>query len=401
MRSVTAGGVTLYNNGYTTGFQYNTTGKPQTMQFSNGTVRVAGIRWFGTIENFEIMKLKILMMPLLALSMTCCSCDNHQTQPDTPAEPSDCMVRFEKDGSSEYFNVAVRDQYKDYIWYVFRLRHYNDHSAMKYMDLWRIDWAYQGRYDEASGEMENILDKILTDGESECVIKDYGQKRSDGSGYIDTDDFTGGFHGDERIDLQDGCGVTFYIDDVALTADDMSASFGWRECGSFRYVQQSTMHKTALKSGEGGAAEETDHHVVAEHLKTTVFGDAGYVTENTLVMKDAIDFFWHNGICCVGTSVAQFGYNEDMAVAEFDRRGGNKLSGNGKSEYVAWSDDNAIEVHVKANITEGAEDSQSYMYIWDTSNYAKYYRRWPGNGAHTAVPGEKFTSRMTVTFMTR
>ena len=179
MRSVTAGGVTLYNNGYTTGFQYNTTGKPQTMQFSNGTVRVAGIRWFGTIENFEIMKLKILMMPLLALSMTCCSCDNKQTQPDTPAEPSDCMVRFEKDGSSEYFNVAVRDQYKDYIWYVFRLRHYNDHSAMKYMDLWRIDWAYQGRYDEASGEMENILDKILTDGESECVIKDYGQKRQE------------------------------------------------------------------------------------------------------------------------------------------------------------------------------------------------------------------------------
>ena len=43
------------------------------------------------------------------------------------------MVRFEKDGTKEYFNVAVRDQYKDYIWYVFRINHYLDHSAMKYM----------------------------------------------------------------------------------------------------------------------------------------------------------------------------------------------------------------------------------------------------------------------------
>ena len=358
---------------------------------------------FSPIRRFFrlIMKLKILFISALALAVTCCSCDNKQGVTGTLPEAPECMVRFEKNGAKEYFNVAVRDQYKDYIWYVFRINHYLDHSAMKYMDLWRIDWAYQGEYDEATGEMENILDRILTEGESECVIKDYGQKRSDGAGYIDTDDFTGGFHGDERIDLQDGCGVTFYIDDQPLTAEELSGSFGWRPCGKFHYVQNSTMHKTALKSGEDGAAEESDHHVVAEHRKTTMFGNSGYVTENTLVMKDAIDFYWHNGICCVGTSVAELGYNEDMEIVEFDRKGGNKLSGKGHSEYTAWSNDHAIEAHVKTVVTEGADDSESYMYIWDTTYYAKYYRRWPANGAHTASDGERFSSRMTVTFATR
>lgn len=351
------------------------------------------------------MKFSLIYTMITAAVFTCCSCDNRtaddgQTDDGTAQGDHACMVKFTKEGSREYFNVAVRDEYKDYVWYVFRINHYNDHSAMKYMDLWRIDWAYQGNYDSQTGEMTNVLDKIITDGESESVLKDYGEGLNTPE-HIDTDDFTGGFHGDERIDLEEGCGAAFYIDDRQISEEELSASFGWTECDGFHYVQKSTMHKTALKSGEGGAAEESDHHVIADHLKTTAFGDSGYRTENTLTMRDEIDFYWYSGICCVGTSVAEMGCNEDMVPVTFDRSGANRLEATGKCRYMAWNTDKGIEVNVQANMTEGADDAKCRMFVWDTGNYAKFYRRYPANGAYRTAVGEKFSSVQTVTFLTR
>lgn len=346
------------------------------------------------------MKISLFHTILLAVLMTCSSCGNADASGDAGKPETDCtcMVRFEKSGDREFFNVAVRDEYKKGIWFVFRVNHYNDHSALKYMDLWRIDWAYQGRYDEETGKMENILDKIITDGESESVLKDYGENFNTPS-HIDTDDFTGGFHGDERIDLEDGCGITFYIDDEALTADEISETFEWRRCGKFHYVQKSTLHKTALNVD--GQPVESDHHIIADHLKTTTFGNSGYRTENSLKMRDEIDFYWYSGICCVGTSVAAMGCNETMQSVEFDRSGVNRLEGTGKCEYHAWNDGNAIEVHVKANMTQGADDSLCRMFIWDTANYAKFYRRYPANGAYTTKDGEEFAAVMDVQFSCR
>ena len=350
------------------------------------------------------MTFSFLYTLIAAAAFVCCSCDNSASDKgDGKSEGTQdysCMVSFEKEGSREYFNVAVKDPYKDYIWYVFRVNHYNDHSGMKYMDLWRIDWAYQGRWDKETGEMTVILDKIITDGESESVLKDYGEGLGTSS-HIDTDDFTGGFHGDERIDIEDGCGVTFYIDDAAIPAESLAESFGWKVCDKFHYVQNSTMHKTALKSGEDGAAVESDHHVIADHLKTTTFSDSGYLTENTIVMRDEIDFYWYSGICCVGTSVAVKGCNEDMQAVTFDRSGANRLDGTGKGLYMAWNDEAGIEVQVKAGMTEGADDSQCRMFVWDTSNYAKFYRRYPANGAYRTSDGERFSSTMDVRFATR
>lgn len=361
---------------------------------------------FSEANYIYIMKFTLFYITaVLAATMTCCSCENRTADGSSDGDKAVtddyyCMVRFVKEDSKEYFNIAVRDQYRDYIWYVFRVNHYKDHSGMKYMDLWRIDWAYQGSYDEQTGEMTNILDKIITDGESESVLKDYGQGLNT-SGHIDTDDFTGGFHGDERIDIEDGCGVTFYIDGEALAEKDIEESFEWRKCDIFKYEQKSTMHKTALKSGENGAAEESDHHIIADHHKTTTFGNSGYITENTLTMRDEIDFYWYSGICCVGTNVAVMGCNEDMAAVTFDRSGANRLDGTGKCRYMAWNTDKGIEVNVVANMTAGADDSLCRMFVWDTGNYAKFYRRYPANGAYRTRVGETFSAIQTVTFMTR
>lgn len=343
------------------------------------------------------MKAKFLLAIMAIVFLTCCSCDkNHSNDISEEHEDNRLMVRYEKGESSEFFNVAVPDEFKRDIYYVFRLRHYNDHGSSKYMDLWRIDWAYKGEWDAENSTMTNVLDKILTDGESESVLKDYGQKQENGS-YIDTYDFTGGFHGDERIDAEPGCGVTFYIDGEALTADRMETSFDWLECDAFHYVQTSTLHKTALKVD--GLEEESDHHVIAGHNKTTVFGDGGYKTYNTLTMRDEIDFYWYFGICCVGTSVAEYGsHGDDVNMVHFDRQG-TELSSTETGGYHAWSNDNGIEVFVASAIHNEGLDEQSRMHVWDTDNYAKYYRRYPGQGPHTIAAGEEFSSTMSVKFV--
>ncbi len=348
------------------------------------------------------MKARLFVVATIIALIGCCSCgkpSEETPKDDTPAETKEykCMVSFEKNGDKEFFNVAVRDDYKKNTWYVFRINHYKDHSPLQYMDLWRIDWAYRGHFE--NGVMSNELDKILTNGESESVFKDYGEGLNTQS-HVDTYDFTGGFHGDERIDLAEGCGIRFYIDDQEMAQEDYAESFGWKECGKFHYVQRSTMHKTALKVG--GQAQESDHHIVAEHTKTTNFSNCGYKTENTLVMRDELDFYWYHGICCIGTCVAQKGCNEDMVpVVTFDQSGPNRLDNTGKCEYRAWNDTNAIEVHVKANLTEGQDDSKCRMFIWDNGNYAKYYRRNPSSGAYRTKDGERFSSVMEVRFSSR
>ena len=350
----------------------------------------------------KTLKFNLLVFTALVAMLSCCSCgkDKGGDEGKKSEENPLCLVRFDKSGEEEFFNVAVRDSYRKNIYFVFRVNHYKDHSPLEYKDLWRVDWAYEGKYDSQSGTMNNILDKILTDGESESVFKDYGENLNvQGKTHIDTYDFTGGYHGDERIDLYDDCGVTFFMDGKPLEQSMLSASFGWTPCDEFSYTQHSSMHKTALKVD--GKAQISDHHIVAIHSKETVFSDSGYVTRNSLTMKDAIDFYWYFGICCVGRAVADKGCNEDMKTVSFDASGGNQLEAVGKKEYRAWYDANSIEVHVKAELTEGGDDSMAKMFIWDNPNYAKYYRRYPAQSAHRTSDGEKFSSVMSVKFSTR
>lgn len=54
-----------------------------------------------------------------------------------------------------------------------------------------------------------------------------------------------------------------------------------------------------------------------------------------------------------------------------------------------------------STITAGGDDALAKMHIWDNQNYAKYYRRYPTQGAHRTTDGEEFASEMTVRFMGR
>lgn len=336
---------------------------------------------------------------MMFLMISLCSCGKPaSSESPEDARESDCMVRYEKTDSKEIFYVAVKDEYRQNIWFVFRLNHYRNLADLQYMNLWRVDWAYKGKWDKESGTMTNILDKILTDGESESVFKDYGTGVGT-SEHVDTYDFTGGFHGDERIDVEDGSGVTFFIDGKTVSDADLLSSFDWKECSSFSYEQTSTMHKTALKVD--GEAVISDHHVVADHFKRTEFKDSGYITHNTITFRESIPFYWYSGICCVGTAVAERGCNETMSSVSFDRSGANRLDETGRNEYHAWCDANEIEVNIYAEMLKGGEDLQNRMFVWDTKNYAKFYRRYPSNGYHQTSDGEAFESQMKVEFSCR
>ncbi len=309
-----------------------------------------------------------------------------------------CMVKFTKSGSTEYFNVAVRDKYNASTWYVFRLNHYVDHSELNYMDLWRIDGCDRATY--SNGTMATDLAGLLTTGESECVFKDYGTSQSDKINGYDTYDFTGGFHGDERIDLASDCGVTFYIDGTALSSSKLSSSFDWTTCSKFHYVQKSNMHKTALKVN-GAAQVNSSHPLVAKHTKTTTFTPGGYCTENTLTMQAVLDMYWYHGICCIGTCVAAEGTNEDYAdIVTFTQSKENLLKQDGKKEYNAWNTTNKIDVRVTSEMTSGHDNAKCNMFVWDTANYAKYYRRFP-TGVHSSTKGEVLSSVMDVRFTAR
>ncbi len=316
---------------------------------------------------------------------------------DVGASPA-CMVKFTKSGSTEYFNVAVRDKFNSSTWYVFRVNHYIDHSELNYMDLWRIDGCDRATY--SNGTMTTNLSGLLTTGESESVFKDYGTSISDKTSGYDTYDFTGGFHGDERIDLASDCGITFYMDDKAVTGSKLGSSFGWTDCSKFHYVQKSNIHKTALKVN-GAAQINSSHPVIAKHTKTTTFTAGGYCTENDFTMQAALDMYWYHGICCIGTCVAVEGTNEDYTpVVTFDQSGPNRLENKGKREYNAWNTTNKIDVRVTSTLTAGGDDSDCRMFVWDTKNYAKYYRRFP-TGVHKSVKGEVLSSVMDVRFSAR
>ena len=135
---------------------------------------------------------------------------------------------------------------------------------------------------------------------------------------------------------------------------------------------------------------------MADHVKTTVFGDSGYNTVNRLVFREEMPIYWYCGICCVGHNLAAKGYNEDFNVEIFDSSGANRLDAVGHNEFHAWNDSNGVEVNITSRMLGGGDDSQCRMFIWDTKTYAKYYRRIPANGSMPVSSGTVLEAEMDV-----
>ena len=384
-----------------------------------------------------------------------------QEENDTSIVNPVCMVKFVKYtggiGSTkrDYFDIAMRDKQNQNIYYVMRVANTNSVGMVSdpifYSNQWRIVQGYLARYNPTNGSMTTLYNAIITEGESECVWQDTS------GGIVD---FTGGTHGDERLDIDPDSFVTFFIDGVALTDAFRDATSDWIKCNEFSYLQRSTMHKTASRqanydtglsaaTGDGvltinpttyhflidgvdtgiiaydtnsmltntvglttsktgsntwaisSVIVPSDHAIVCDHWKHTIFNNCGYTTNNRLTYRVAIPLFWYHGISCVGKQVSNKGYNEKYIITNYTGAGNHPepTTGVGNRQYWAWHTDNMLSAKVTSRLIKGGDDESCYMFIWDTTGYSKYYRRFPSqNGTITPAIGDTYESTMTVEF---
>lgn len=384
-----------------------------------------------------------------------------QEENDTSIVNPVCMVKFVKytggvsSTQRDYFDIAMRDKQNQNIYYVMRVANTNSvgmvSDPISYSNQWRIVQGYLARYNPKNGAMTTLYNAIITVGESECVWQDTS------GGIVD---FTGGAHGDERLDVDPDSFVTFFIDGVALTDAFRDATSDWIRCNEFSYLQRSTMHKTAsrqanydtglsaatgdgvltidqttyhflidgvdtgivaydtngmLTSTDGLTTSKTgsntwaissvivlsDHAIVCDHWKHTIFNNCGYTTNNRLTYRVAVPMFWYHGISCVGKQVSNKGYNEKYLITDYTGAGESPAptTGVGNRQYWAWHTDNMLSAKVTSRLTKGGDDESCYMFIWDTTSYSRYYRRFPSqNGTITPAIGDTYESTMTVEF---
>lgn len=380
---------------------------------------------------------------------------------DTSVVNPVCMVKFVKytggtnRSQRDYFDIAMRDKQNQNIYYVMRVTNTNSvgmaSDPISYSNQWRIVQGYLARYNPKNGAMTTLYNAIITMGENECVWQDTS------GGIVD---FTGGAHGDERLDVDPDSFVTFFIDGVALTDAFRDATSDWIRCNEFSYLQRSTMHKTAsrqanydtglsaatgdgvltidqttyhflidgvdtgivaydtngmLTSTDGLTTSKTgsntwaissvivlsDHAIVCDHWKHTIFNNCGYTTNNRLTYRVAVPMFWYHGISCVGKQVSNKGYNEKYLITDYTGAGKSPAptTGVGNRQYWTWHTDNMLSAKVTSRLTKGGDDESCYMFIGDTTGYSRYYRRFPSqNGTITPAIGDTYESTMTVEF---
>ncbi|MCS4164471.1 hypothetical protein [Sphingobacterium sp. BIGb0116] len=236
-----------------------------------------------------------------------------------------------------------------------------DMSELVYKDLWRITNAYMYRYE--NDIMTQLQVRAMTSGESEFVYRTNGKV-----------DFTGGFHGDEKI-----IDFSFFADGILVPA---TASIPLTECKSFRYVQNTNMHQTAASPSPGTV--DPNHTVECEHLKETLISNGGYITHNTLKWKQnlLIPTAYH-AISCIGKDMGQLIYNEKGESVLVNGNDQYKLEVIGNREYISKHLGKRYSVNANSFIsTPIGYDAEAVMFIWDrpfppnpSDADNKYYRR--------------------------
>lgn len=288
---------------------------------------------------------------------------------------------FDKD-AKEIINVYVNVSNDKYAH--FRIIH--EVETNKYKNLWRIIDSYMCSYE--AGAM-NRLYPVLTSGENEFVWR---------SAREGVEEFTGGYHGNERIDLEPDCGVTFYADNQVVS---LSSSIPLTACNSFYYLQKSTMHETGTGGliGTPGYVEIPGNPLECYHEKKTVFENGGYDCYNKLVWADncsVIKLSYH-GIFCVTKDVAKEGSNQSGNSVVFDDDGSFELKSD-SPKIVMWNDDLGIEVTCDASFLQPVRGYLVNSSVWDSSTYHKYYCAMNNNWTTRARYNEVWETTSSIKF---
>lgn len=277
-------------------------------------------------------------------------------------ELSDIYYSYEQ-ASQEVLNVYVKVGDETYAW--FKVAH--EVNTNHFKDLWRVKDSYICSFTD--NQME-VLYPILTAGENEFVW--YSARE-------DVQEATGGYHGNERIDIDPYGGIQFFADDLPI---DLSSYIPLTPASTFYYIQHSTMHETGTGAliTSPGYIEVPGNPIECYHEKRTVFNNGGYDTYNKLTWAKNNTPVLHSyfGLFCVTPDVSKIGYNESGAQVEFNDDGGMKLTSNG-TKITMYNPDLKISVTCDSKVIKPTGYATTTM-IWDRNVYHKYYNRIGGGG---------------------
>ncbi|GEM_PF-1500277 len=262
-------------------------------------------------------------------------------------------------GSSAYFNVYQKLSDKDSLYTHFKI--YHQQSATRNDNLWRV---LEGNLVKYNGSAMAPIQQILTTGENEFVWR---------SARPNVGDFTGGYHGDERIDIDPASKVSFYADGKAIT---YTTTISLTPCNSFYYHQFSTMHQSgtgAADMSKPGYNAIPGNPIDCYHEKKTTFENNGFTTYNKITWATTVPIDkCYFGILCVNKEISSEGINENGVQAIFNSDGTNKLTST-KQKIVMKNEALGIAVSCDAKIVSLPFTPTLTTFIWDNQNYHKYY----------------------------
>jgi hypothetical protein len=259
-------------------------------------------------------------------------------------------------GTSDYFYVyeKVND---NGVYRQFKIAHVVSSSIN--CNLWRILDSYFVQY---NGSTMTQFQQILTGGENELAFK------TNRTGVVE---FTGGYHGDEHIDLDPSSYVRFYADGSVVP---LTSSIPLTACSSFYYQQYSSVHQTGV-----GVKTAIDYIPVpgnpidSYHTKKTVFENNGYTTYNNLKWINVVPINQlYYGIFCVNKDITTQATNDYGTTEVFDQLSVNRLNSD-KQKIVMVNPTMGTTVTCNSFINLFPYTPSLSALILDSNVYHKYY----------------------------
>lgn len=262
------------------------------------------------------------------------------------------------------------------IYFMLDLHHVVNNDELVYLDIWRLNGKGQlCKYE--NGQFVPMNKNLLLGVENEFAMH-----------FANTADFTGGYHGDERIDT-DGSFCKFFIDGKELTSAQLSEDFTV-ECSNFYMLSNATLHETTTD----GKTPVTGHPVVARHIKKTMFCDCGFTCENRvdfLANKEVTVLF--TGLVCVHKDCALNAYTDDYIIRDVSSGAEVPINiyDSCKGKVCFYNNTTGLSCVVDSHAV-GENDDNLYIRLQDRANDSKYYRYATNSGVRTVTAGDKYLS---------
>ncbi|MBR6684878.1 MAG: hypothetical protein IKL37_01270 [Alphaproteobacteria bacterium] len=251
----------------------------------------------------------------------------------------------------------------------FKIELDENNDDLVYLKEWRLS---NGKLCEYNNGQFTEIAELIYDAENEMAMHLSG-----------TIDYTGGIHGDERIDVSPDSFVKFFAGGKIIEESQLLQDFTI-VCDTFEYMQFSTLHETSRVQGEFVAG----HPIIATHYKHNVFSNAGSHLENiiTFVSPQAVTVY-HAGMFCVGKGAGRFAIMPATVVTP-------ELVG-GMGDYLAtlslpsrvdfWNPTTGVFATVEGDFQKGYNNETDIVItndantcgftLWDRTTDSKYYRR--------------------------